>query len=107
MQYHFMAFTHHVIFTYLLYNKSDILPLLYGLYISLVTLWKDPVNMDMFILLSKIKKIQILILISWENKIRFQEKKEIRKIQEMLVKENDECQGCLRFQRHQLFPSKS
>lgn len=34
-------------------------------------------------------------------------KKEIRKIQEMLVKENDECQGCLRFQRHQLFPSKS
>lgn len=62
MQYHFMTFTHHVTFTYLLYNKSDILPLLYGLYISLVTLQKEPVNMDMFILLSKIKKIQILIL---------------------------------------------
>lgn len=47
---------------------SDILPPLYGLYVSPVTLLKEPVNLGMLILLSKAKKIKILILMSWQDK---------------------------------------
>lgn len=47
---------------------SDILPPLYGLYVSSVSLLREPVNLGMLILLSKTKKIEILILMSWQYK---------------------------------------
>lgn len=47
---------------------SDILLPLYVLYVSPVTLLREPVNLGMLILLSQTNKTEILIFMSWQYK---------------------------------------